>query len=164
MTKPVVVAGAGIGGLCAALALIRRGFDVVVCEQASELREVGAGVQLSPNGTRVLAELGVLDDLRAVAVEAEAKEIRLWNTGETWPLFDLGKSAMAEDGLLLARCLAAYRDDSPAAIRAYEALRVERANRCVRAADHNREIFHNDRLLDRADAARYVSTRWSERK
>ena len=85
MTERIVVAGAGIGGLCAALALIRRGFEVVICEQAAELREVGAGVQLSPNGTRVLAALGVLDDLRAVAVEAEAKEIRLWNSGETWP-------------------------------------------------------------------------------
>src|SRR6201996_6568843 len=98
MTDRIVVAGAGIGGLCAALALIRRGFEIVVCEQASELREVGAGVQLSPNGTRVLAEFGVLDDLRAVAVEAEAKEIRLWNSGESWPLFDLGASAMAEYG------------------------------------------------------------------
>src|ERR1700735_1148192 len=98
MTERIVVAGAGIGGLCAALALVRRGFEVVVCEQASELREVGAGVQLSPNGTRVLAELGVLDDLRAVAVEAEAKEIRLWNSGEKWPLFDLGAAAMAEYG------------------------------------------------------------------
>src|ERR1700676_3443901 len=98
MTKPMVVSGAGIGGLCAALALIQRGFDVTVCEQASELREVGAGVQLSPNGTRVLASLGVLDDLRSVAVEAEAKEIRLWNSGETWPLFDLGAAAMTEYG------------------------------------------------------------------
>jgi salicylate hydroxylase len=96
MTERIVVSGAGIGGLCAALALIQRGFDVVVCEQAPELREVGAGVQLSPNGTRVLASLGVLDDLRAVAVEAEAKEIRLWNSGETWPLFDLGAAAMSE--------------------------------------------------------------------
>jgi salicylate hydroxylase len=379
MTERMVVAGAGIGGLCAALALIRRGFDVTVCEQAPELREVGAGVQLSPNGTRVLAALGVLDDLRKVAVEAEAKEIRLWSSGETWPLFDLGASAMAEygfpylmvhrgdlqtvlakaveraapgairpgaevvdvrdngefasviladgrsvdgrlvigadgihsrvrkgtlgpgaaaftgciawrgvvasdrlpqhlrravganwvgpgrhvvtyplrrgelmnfvgvvegqgweteswtargshedcsadfagwhedvhalidnidvhyrwalmsrppierwskgnvvlvgdachpmlpfmaqgavmaieDGLLLARCIEAHRDDCGGAIRAYEALRVERANRCVRAADRNRDIFHNDRLLDRADASRYVSTQWSEAK
>jgi salicylate hydroxylase len=77
MTEQMVVSGAGIGGLCAALALLQRGFDVTVCEQAPELREVGAGVQLSPNGTRVLASLGVLEDLRAVAVEAEAKERRI---------------------------------------------------------------------------------------
>lgn len=48
----VLVAGGGIGGLTAALALLRRGFDVDVFEQAPELREVGAGVQVSPNGSR----------------------------------------------------------------------------------------------------------------
>ncbi|HEY3790448.1 MAG TPA: hypothetical protein VGM09_01360 [Bradyrhizobium sp.] len=69
-----------------------------------------------------------------------------------------------EDGLLLACCIEAHRDDRAAAIRAYEALRIERANRCVRAADRNRQNFHNDRLLDRADATRYVSTQWSEAK
>jgi 2-polyprenyl-6-methoxyphenol hydroxylase-like FAD-dependent oxidoreductase len=51
--KPIVIAGAGIGGLVAALALQQRGFEVVLYEQARELREVGAGVQISPNGTRV---------------------------------------------------------------------------------------------------------------
>jgi salicylate hydroxylase len=80
------------------------------------------------------------------------------------PFMAQGAVMAIEDGLLLARCLEAHRDDCAAAIRAYEALRVERANRCVRAADRNREIFHNDRLLDRADAARYVSTQWSETK
>src|SRR5271170_8506275 len=98
MTDRIIIVGAGIGGLTAALALLRRGFEVTICEQASELREVGAGVQISPNGTRVFAALGVLDALRAVAVEPAAKEIRLWSTGETWPLFDLGATAVAEYG------------------------------------------------------------------
>jgi salicylate hydroxylase len=80
------------------------------------------------------------------------------------PFMAQGAVMAIEDGLLLARCLEAHRDDYAAAIRAYEALRVERANACVRAADRNREIFHNDRLLDRADATRYVSTQWSEAK
>ena len=48
----VLIAGGGIGGLAAALALLKRGFDVDVYEQASELREVGAGVQLSANAIR----------------------------------------------------------------------------------------------------------------
>ena len=86
----IVIAGAGIGGLTAALALLRAGIDVVVCEQAAELHEVGAGVQLSANGTRILAALGVLDAVQALACEPEGKEIRLWNTGRTWKLFDLG--------------------------------------------------------------------------
>ena len=61
----VLVVGAGIGGLAVALALQRRGFDVVVYERASELREIGAGVIIQPNGRRVLADLGVHDALAA---------------------------------------------------------------------------------------------------
>jgi salicylate hydroxylase len=98
MTDKIIIIGAGIGGLTAALALQQRGLEVVVCEQASELREVGAGVQLSPNGTRVLAALGLLEALRAVSAEPAAKEIRLWSTGDSWPLFDLGTASVAEYG------------------------------------------------------------------
>ena len=86
----VLIAGAGIGGLTAALALLRHGIDVEVYEQAPELKEVGAGVQLSANGTRVFYALGVGEQLKALSCEAQGKEIRLWNTGETWKLFDLG--------------------------------------------------------------------------
>src|SRR5258708_36994891 len=89
--KPrVLIAGGGIGGLTAALALLRRGIDVEVYEQAAELKEVGAGVQLAANGTRVLYALGVGELLKALSCEAQGKELRLWNTGETWKLFDLG--------------------------------------------------------------------------
>ena len=94
----VLIAGAGIGGLTAALAALRRGFDVEVYEQAPELREVGAGLQLSANGTRVLYELGVGEALKAHSCEAAGKEIRLWNTGETWKLFDLGKVSIERYG------------------------------------------------------------------
>ena len=76
----IVVAGAGIGGLTAALALLRAGFNVELHEQARALREVGAGVQLSANATRALAHLGVLDALRETACEAQGKEIWLWST------------------------------------------------------------------------------------
>lgn len=94
----VLIAGGGIGGLAAALALLRRGFDVDVYEQASELREVGAGVQLSANGIRVLHELGVHEALRALACEASGKEVRLWNSGQTWQLFDLGAVSVERYG------------------------------------------------------------------
>jgi salicylate hydroxylase len=96
--KRILIAGAGIGGLTAALALLKRGYDVQVCEQAPELREVGAGLQLSPNGLRALYQLGLGDALHAVASEPEGKEVRLWNTGQTWKLFDLGKTAVAQYG------------------------------------------------------------------
>src|SRR3982751_4544724 len=94
----VLIAGAGIGGLAAALALLRHGIDVDVYEQAAELNEVGAGVQLAANGTRVLYALGVGDELKALSCEAQGKEIRLWNTGETWKLFDLGPVSIERYG------------------------------------------------------------------
>ena len=94
----VLIAGAGIGGLTAALALLKRGIDVDVYEQAAELKEVGAGVQLSANGTRVLHLLGVADALRALSCEAVGKEVRLWSTGQTWKLFDLGAESIARYG------------------------------------------------------------------
>jgi salicylate hydroxylase len=96
--KQVLIAGGGIGGLAAALALLKRGFDVDVYEQAQEQREVGAGVQLSANGIRVLHELGVHEALRALACEAAGKEVRLWNTGQTWKLFDLGAQSVERYG------------------------------------------------------------------
>src|SRR5438105_7526192 len=94
----VLIAGGGIGGLAAALALLKVGHDVEVYGQATELKEVGAGLQLSPNGTRVAYALGVGDELKALSCEAEGKEIRIWNTGETWKLFDLGKISVERYG------------------------------------------------------------------
>lgn len=95
---PILIAGAGIGGLAAALALLRKGFDVEVYEQAAQLREVGAGVQISPNGARALHELGVLEAVRDTACTTEGKVVRLWNTGQTWKLFDLGQRAVQRFG------------------------------------------------------------------
>ncbi|MBV1696889.1 MAG: FAD-dependent monooxygenase [Hyphomicrobiales bacterium] len=86
----IAIVGAGIGGLTAALALVRRGIDVEVYEQAAELRELGAGLQISPNGTRVLHALGLKAALEKVQVLPAGKAIRLWNTGQSWKLFDLG--------------------------------------------------------------------------
>jgi len=94
----VLIAGAGIGGLTAALAALRKGFDVEVYEQAAELKEVGAGLQLSANGTRVFYELGIGERLKALSCEVGGKEIRLWNTGETWKAFDLGKVSIERYG------------------------------------------------------------------
>src|SRR5881227_168869 len=94
----VLIAGGGIGGLTAALALLKLGIDVEVYEQAPELKEVGAGVQLAANGTRVLHALGVGEELKALSCEAQGKEIRHWQTGETWKLFDLGPVSIERYG------------------------------------------------------------------
>ena len=122
----VAIVGAGIGGLTAALALLKRGIDVEVYEQAAELKEVGAGLQLSANGSRVFYALGLADELRRLSCEATAKEIRMWNTGETWPLFDLGAASIERYGFpyftvyrpdLLEVLADAVRREKPAAIR-----------------------------------------------
>lgn len=73
---PVLVAGAGIAGLTAALAFASRGFPVRVFERAASLDEVGAGLQLSPNATRILDRLGVLERLMPLAVRTEAVVLR----------------------------------------------------------------------------------------
>jgi salicylate hydroxylase len=95
----VLISGAGIGGLTAALALLQRGFDVEVVEQATELREIGAGVQLGPNGVKVLHALGLADDLARLGVAASAKEVRIWSTGKMTPLFDLGSECVERYGV-----------------------------------------------------------------
>jgi salicylate hydroxylase len=92
------IVGAGIGGLVAALALARRGCEVDVYEQAPALKEVGAGLQISANGTRVFADLGILERVVANAFQPVGKEVRLWNTGQTWKLFDLGAQSIERYG------------------------------------------------------------------
>ena len=66
--QPVLVAGGGIGGLAAALALVRQGFRVKVLEQAAEIGEIGAGIQLGPNAFHAFDALGIGDTARARAV------------------------------------------------------------------------------------------------
>lgn len=80
----ILIAGAGIGGLTAALSLLQRGFNVEVYEQAPVLREVGAGLHLSSNAMLVFAALGVADRILASAVEPRQRLTRLWNTGQAW--------------------------------------------------------------------------------
>jgi len=122
----VLIAGAGIGGLVAGLSLIQRGIEVEIFEQAPELRELGAGVQLSANGTRVLIALDLEQQMEAIACEPSGKEIRLYSTGQTWKLFDLGASSRAMYGApywMVHRgdfhrvLLEAFRQRAPGALR-----------------------------------------------
>ena len=77
----ITVIGAGIGGLAAAVALARRGAQVTVLERAPAIREVGAGLQVSPNGAAVLAGLGLGDALRAAGVVSRAVQLRDYRRG-----------------------------------------------------------------------------------
>jgi salicylate hydroxylase len=79
--RRVAVVGAGLGGLTAAIALRQRGFDVTVYEQAPQLGEIGAGIQLSPNAMRVLIGLGLDKAFEAIAFEPNRHIVRQWKTG-----------------------------------------------------------------------------------
>ena len=134
----VLIAGAGIGGLTVALAALRRGLEVEVYEQASELREVGAGLQLSANGTRVFYELGVGDELKSLSCEATGKEIRLWNSGETWKLFDLGKVSVERYGYPY---FTVYRPDLlDVLVRAVGRNRIHLGAKCVGFTQHDDRV------------------------
>lgn len=88
----VVIAGGGIGGLSAALSLASQGIESHVLEQASAFGEVGAGIQLSPNATRVLFLLGLESQLRGIGFAPVAGETRHWKSGRVLGGFPLGRS------------------------------------------------------------------------
>jgi salicylate hydroxylase len=89
----IIIAGAGIAGLAAALAFASRGFSVQVFERAPQLEEVGAGIQLSPNATRILDRLGVLPALLETAVRPNAVLLRDGRTLTELARVPLGETA-----------------------------------------------------------------------
>ena len=97
-SERILIAGGGIGGLTAALCLVRAGFEVAVFEQASEFGEIGAGIQLSPNCSRVLHHLGLAPQLEKCAFLPEGTEFRAWNTGRLIASSTLGESVRERYG------------------------------------------------------------------
>lgn len=96
--RTVVIAGAGIGGLTAALALAARGFRVRIIETAERLEEAGAGLQLSPNATRILVELGLHKRLSVRALVPEAVSIMSVRHGGEICRLPLGEAAASRAG------------------------------------------------------------------
>ena len=78
----VIIVGAGIGGATLALSLQTLGLDYVLLEQAPQFGEVGAGLQLSPNGVRVLERLGLKDELARFCAEPDLNKYAVWDSGE----------------------------------------------------------------------------------
>jgi salicylate hydroxylase len=86
----VAIIGGGIGGIVAALSLLRAGLDVHVYEQAGTVREVGAGIQISPNASRILQRLGITDESVTQGVQPLALRQRRWDDGRTLRCTPLG--------------------------------------------------------------------------
>jgi 2-polyprenyl-6-methoxyphenol hydroxylase-like FAD-dependent oxidoreductase len=78
----IAIIGAGIGGLAAAAALRRAGFEPLVYEQATQFTRIGAGIQMMPNSMKVLRLLGVEHRLRATSFAPRSHLNRVWDTGE----------------------------------------------------------------------------------
>ncbi|GEC57251.1 salicylate hydroxylase [Bradyrhizobium japonicum] len=115
LTRTVIVAGAGIGGLTASLTLAAQGFRVVVLEKAERLEEAGAGIQLSPNASRILVELGLKEPLARRAVTPESVSILSARAGGEIARMPLGQAAEFRAG---APYWVIHRADLQAALQA----------------------------------------------
>jgi 2-polyprenyl-6-methoxyphenol hydroxylase-like FAD-dependent oxidoreductase len=93
-----LVIGAGIGGMAAAIALRRAGLDISLFEQTIAQREVGAGIQISPNASRLLSRYGLGDAMARVAVRPSAIVFRRWQDGRVLGREELGKSIESQYG------------------------------------------------------------------
>jgi salicylate hydroxylase len=98
MAHRILIAGAGIGGLAAALACAQAGCEVTVLEAAAELGEVGAGIQLGPNAMKVIAKLGLHEAVMQVASVPEAIVIAHAASGKPISRMLLGKAALQRYG------------------------------------------------------------------
>jgi salicylate hydroxylase len=114
----VLIAGAGIAGLTAAIAFAQRGYAVRIFEQAGRLEAVGAGLQLSPNATRILRDLGVLERLLPLAVRPEAVVLKDAATLRELTRVPLGQAGETRWG---APYLVAHRADLQGALTAHVA-------------------------------------------
>jgi 2-polyprenyl-6-methoxyphenol hydroxylase-like FAD-dependent oxidoreductase len=105
----IAIVGGGLGGLAAALFLREAGFTATVYEQASQLREVGAGIVVAPNMVRPLAKLGLARQLSVFAVRLEAAwEFRRWKDGRVLFVQPMGAEC---ERLYGAPCYVAHRAD-----------------------------------------------------
>ena len=88
----IAIVGGGIGGLTAAICLLKEGFDVQVYEQSRLLSEVGAGINISPNASRILIRLGLGEECSRLAYRSPFFHQRRWDDGRT-----LTKTRLADD-------------------------------------------------------------------
>src|SRR3954471_8893524 len=94
----IIIAGGGIGGLTTAIALRQHGIDVTVLEQAPEMKEIGAGIQIASNASVVLRELGLEDAVRSAGVMPLSYDYRDLYTGRMLYYAPLGQEAAERYG------------------------------------------------------------------
>jgi len=135
----VSIVGGGLGGLVAALFLRNAGIDAAVYEQASELREIGAGIVVPPNMVRLLATLGLAHELQACAVRLEAAwELRRWEDGRVLFVQPMGELC---ERLYGAHCYVAHRADLLALLKqALPAQQMRLDHRCVAVNQSGSEV------------------------
>jgi len=138
MRTSVAIVGGGVGGLSAALSLLAAGVDVRVYEQAPALREVGAGVQVSVNASRVLHRLGLADALAATGVKPLAWHQRRWDDGRTLLRAPLAEAVQAAYGFPHYQM---HRADLLAALAAaFPAERLHLGHRLTGLTDHGDRV------------------------
>ncbi len=111
--RTVAIAGAGIGGLAAALALARRRIQSHIFERRRDHAEDGAGIQIGPNGTKVLSEIGVLDSVKEHACAPDAISVHDGKTGRVLSRLPLGRGVVARHS---SPYLTLHRQDLHAAL------------------------------------------------
>ncbi|ROS45160.1 salicylate hydroxylase [Amycolatopsis thermoflava] len=144
----IIVAGGGIGGLTTALALVRAGLDVRVVERAAGFGEIGAGVQLGPNATRVLDSLGLGEALRDTAVEPVATRFLRWADDSVLTEWPLAGQVRARFG---APYYTLYRPDLIAALAAAIPAGTVSFGRQVAAVEDGRTVRFADGATETAD-------------
>ncbi|WP_313954110.1 FAD-dependent monooxygenase [Accumulibacter sp.] len=134
----MAVIGGGIGGLAAGLSLLRAGVDVHVYEQSRGLSEVGAGIQVSPNASRVLHRLGLAEALAMSGVKPVAWHQRRWDDGRTLLRTPLGEDIEAAFGFPHYQIHRADLLDALAG--AFPAERFHAGHRLTRLAEHEDHV------------------------
>jgi len=134
----IAIIGGGIGGLTAAASLLHAGFDVQVYEQAKALGEVGAGINIGPNASRILHRLGIADVLERSGVKPLSFDQRRWDDGRVLLRAPLGEAVEAAFG---APYYTLHRGDLHRALAdAIPGERIHRAHRFTRLEDHGDRV------------------------
>ena len=137
----ILIAGAGIGGLAAAACLMKAGHRVEIYEQAPELAEVGAGIQISANAMHVLRHVGLGEDITRVGVRPGAYVFRLHDTGEEIQRFSLSEEHERLHGAPYTELHRAdLHDLLAAAVRSLKPNAIHLNARCATIEQTNRDV------------------------